>query len=181
MLAETMAPGYSMNDDTISDLGIMPGSATLFNGVVMLTGMLVVAGGLLFHRHHGRNVITALFILSGVGTFGVGVFTVNTPEMHTIFAVMAFLSSNVLAIASHAILRGPLKALSVVLGANGLVFLIIMGMAYAGMELLFGPIGYGGTERMIVFPVMVWLLGLGGYLMGPQGNDARREGREHHA
>ncbi|HOL07787.1 MAG TPA: DUF998 domain-containing protein, partial [Methanomassiliicoccaceae archaeon] len=70
MLAETMAPGYSMNDDTISDLGIMPGSATLFNGVVMLTGMLVVAGGLLFHRHHGRNVITALFILSGVGTFG---------------------------------------------------------------------------------------------------------------
>ena len=30
----------------------------------------------------------------------------------------------------------------------------------------FGPIGHGGTERMIVYPVMLWLVAFGGYLLG---------------
>lgn len=30
---------------------------------------------------------------------------------------------------------------------------------------MLAAIGHGGTERMIVYPAMVWLLALGGYLM----------------
>ena len=29
----------------------------------------------------------------------------------------------------------------------------------------FGPIGHGGTERMIVYPAMLWMLAFGGHLM----------------
>jgi hypothetical protein len=37
---------------------------------------------------------------------------------------------------------------------------------------VFGPPGHGGTERMIAYPAMLWLLAFGGYLMAqpqPQG------------
>jgi hypothetical protein len=38
----------------------------------------------------------------------------------------------------------------------------------SGNTAVFGPIGHGGAERMIVHPVMLWLLAFGGYLMGRQ-------------
>jgi hypothetical protein len=31
---------------------------------------------------------------------------------------------------------------------------------------IFGPIGHGGAERMIAYPAMLWMVALGGYLMG---------------
>ena len=43
----------------------------------------------------------------------------------------------------------------------------------------FGVIGHGGTERMIVYPVMLWMLGFGGWLMaGPTAasTDRRLDG-----
>jgi len=36
---------------------------------------------------------------------------------------------------------------------------------------VFGPIGHGGTERMIAYPAMLWLLAFGGYLMAPADRD----------
>jgi hypothetical protein len=36
----------------------------------------------------------------------------------------------------------------------------------SGNAAAFGPIGHGGTERMIVYPVMLWMLAFGGFLMG---------------
>ena len=32
-------------------------------------------------------------------------------------------------------------------------------------EAVFGPIGHGGAERMIVYPAMLWMLAFGGWLM----------------
>jgi hypothetical protein len=41
-----------------------------------------------------------------------------------------------------------------------------------GNTAAFGVIGHGGTERMIVYPVMLWLVAFGGYLIakGPSRN-----------
>jgi len=36
----------------------------------------------------------------------------------------------------------------------------------AGTAAAFGPIGHGGTERMIIYPAMIWLIALGGALLG---------------
>ena len=41
-----------------------------------------------------------------------------------------------------------------------------------GNPAIFGPIGHGGAERMIVYPVMLWLLSVGGYLIA-RGDAAR--------
>jgi len=42
---------------------------------------------------------------------------------------------------------------------------VLMFLGDAGIADLFGPIGHGGTERMIVYPAMIWAMGFGGYLM----------------
>jgi hypothetical protein len=59
-----------------------------------------------------------------------------------------------------------MKAISLLAGALGLIFVVIMVIGDSGNSAIFGPIGHGGAERMIVYPVMVWMLALGGYLIG---------------
>jgi uncharacterized RDD family membrane protein YckC len=59
-----------------------------------------------------------------------------------------------------------MRALAVIAGAVGLVFVVLMAIGDAGNTAAFGPIGHGGTERMIVYPVMLWLVAFGGYLLG---------------
>ena len=35
----------------------------------------------------------------------------------------------------------------------------------SGKPAVFGPIGHRGTERLITYPVMLWLVAFRGYLM----------------
>jgi hypothetical membrane protein len=59
-----------------------------------------------------------------------------------------------------------MRALAVLAGTVGLVFVGIMIVGDAGNTAVFGPIGHGGAERMIIYPVMIWLVAFGGYLLG---------------
>jgi uncharacterized RDD family membrane protein YckC len=66
-----------------------------------------------------------------------------------------------------------MRALSVLAGGVGLVFVVLMVLGDAGNAAAFGPIGHGGTERMSVYPVMLWLVAFGGYLLAKsEGSDA---------
>ena len=61
-----------------------------------------------------------------------------------------------------------MRVLSFLAGVVGLVFVVIMVIGDGGNTAVFGPIGHGGAERMIVYPAMLWLMAFGGYLMaGP--------------
>jgi hypothetical protein len=41
----------------------------------------------------------------------------------------------------------------------------VMIVGDGGNPAVFGAIGHGGTERMIAYPAMLWLLAFGGSLM----------------
>jgi len=166
MLGSAIAPGYSMNTNAISDLGTIPETALLFNTSLIVTGILVIASGLLLHRGHGRNSVTALFVLAGIGAIGAGAITLSTPGIHGLFALLAFVAFNVLAIACASLVKGPMRYLSLAVGVIGLLFLVLHFLGDANIADLYGPMGHGGSERMIVYPVILWLLGFGGYLMG---------------
>ena len=53
----------------------------------------------------------------------------------------------------------------------------LMVIGDAGDGAVFGPIGHGGTERMIAYPAMLWLLAFGGYLIARQDRRADRTAR----
>nr|WP_276239888.1 DUF998 domain-containing protein [Halobaculum sp. DT55] len=172
MLAAAMVPGYDFGGAAISDLGILPETAVIFNASLVLVGLLNLAGGYLFYRTHGKRWLLTVYTLAGLGAVGAGLFPLDTGGLHGLFALLAFLFFNVQALGTATILDGAMWALAVIAGSVGLVFVVLMALGDAGNAAAFGPIGHGGTERMIVYPVMLWLVAFGGYLL------AKGEGTE---
>ncbi len=158
MIGEAIWPDYNVGTNAISDLGT-GSTAVLFNASVFLVGALSALAAYLLHRTHGNLGITGLLLLSGVGAMGVGIFPETVPGPHRVSALVAFLFGGLAAIAVYRLEPFPLNVLSIVLGALGLVSL---GLFVAGT---YGPLGFGGMERMIVYPVMLWEAAFGGYLM----------------
>ena len=164
-LAASMAPAYDFQAGAISDLGVIRETALLFNASLIAVGVLNIAGGYLYFRSHHRPWILVTYLLAGIGALGAGSIPLNTSDLHSLFALVAFLFFNLEALATATVLRGPMKAVSLLAGAIGIVFVVVMIIGDSGNPAIFGAIGHGGAERLIVYPVMLWMLALGGYLM----------------
>jgi hypothetical membrane protein len=171
--AETLYPaGYSTSQNAISDLGATepPGSvihepaATVFNSVMIAAGLLILAGAVCLGV--GTNkVAAALFAgLTGLGILGVGVFPGDTGNIHAILAMVAFAAGGVAAIVSVTVEGPPFSVISALLGVVSLAVLILY--LVLGDRSPMAPLGIGGEERWIAYPIMVWVMSLGGYLMG---------------
>jgi hypothetical membrane protein len=165
MLAASMAPGYELNNGAISDLGVRPETALLFNGSLVFIGLLNIIGGMALSPWSGRAWLLPVFALAGIGAVGAGLFPLSSGELHSLFALLAFLFFNIEALACAAVVRGPLRAVAALMGLIGLAFVVVMVIGDSGNPAVFGAIGHGGAERMIVYPAMVWLLAFGGYLL----------------
>jgi hypothetical membrane protein len=165
MLAASIAPGYDFNAAAISDLGVIGETAVLFNALLVAVGALNIGAGILLYRVHRRTWILAIYVLAGIGAAGAGLVPLDTSELHSLFALFGFVFFNAEALATAAVLRGPMRALSLVAGLIGLTYVIVMIIGDAGNPAVFGAIGHGGSERMIVYPTMLWTLAVGGYLL----------------
>jgi len=174
MLAASMAPGYDIAGGAISDLGVIPETALLFNLSLIAVGALNIIGGYLSYRIHRHRWILGVYLVAGAGAIGAGLVPLDKGDLHSLFALVAFLFFNIEAIASGTIVEGPMRILSFLAGIVGLAFVVIMVIGDGGNTAVFGPIGHGGAERMIVYPAMLWLMAFGGYLMAepPVGSDA---------
>jgi len=163
MIAEAVYPGYSISGNFISDLGVGP-AAPVFNASVALLGVFVLAAAYFlrksfFPRTMWGTVVTGFFVLAGAGAVGVGIFTEEAGAMHTVVSLVTFLFGALAAIATFTLVGPPLRYLSLVLGIASLLALVLFGAgAHAG-------IGKGGMERMIAYPILLWAMGFGGYLM----------------
>jgi hypothetical membrane protein len=167
MLAASIAPGYDMNAGAISDLGTFDETAILFNATLVAVGLLNAIAGLMLRPWLGKSWILALFLIAGLGAIGAGLFPLDSGGPHGLFALVAFLAFNLEPLAIATIVRGPMRAISSLAGVVGLVFVALMVVGDSGTPAAFGAIGHGGTERMIVYPVMAWMLAIGGYLDAP--------------
>lgn len=157
-VAEALYAGYSTANNYISDLGVGP-SALVFNASVFLFGLLSVGGAYFIMRAYGRGIMPVLFLLSGIGAMGVGAFTEDTGVLHGVAALMAFLFGSLSAITAYKIEKPPLTYLSVIMGLVALVALALFGTGnYLGL-------GKGGMERMIVYPILLWVIAFGGHLI----------------
>jgi hypothetical membrane protein len=171
MVATSMAPNYDVQGGAISDLGVIGETAALFNGALLAVGALNIVSGYLLYRTHGRAWILAVFLLAGLGAIGAGLVPLNRSDLHGIFALVAFVFFNLEALAAATLVSGPMRWVSVVAGLVGLGFVILMVIGDGGNPGVFGPIGHGGAERMIVYPSMLWMMAFGGYLMASPSRD----------
>ena len=161
MIGEALASqyGYSIFQNPISDLGILGASQIVFNSSLFTIGLFNILGGLILQRSFEKLWVTVLFVLGGIGGIGASIFTLATPGMHGIFALLAFLFFGLEALAIATLVRGPFQFLSIGLGTMGLAALVLHALEINGV------LGPGGMERMIVYPLLMWLASFGGYLM----------------
>ena len=180
--AETTYPGYSTRTNYISDLGatrppnsvIKQPAATIFAVTVVISGVLTLASAYFVYRGLGQGgsvaALSLLLALSGIGALGASAFNEQHFALHTLFSFISFTTVSLAALVSYFILRAPFCYFAVILGVIALASfgsLIIFGTIY-GEEA--GPIasriGLGGVERWISYPITLWSIGLGAYLMG---------------
>jgi len=84
----------------------------------------------------------------------------------------ATVKRNIEALACASLVSGPMRWVCVFAGLIGFVYVAIMIIGDGGNPAVFGAIGHGGAERMIVYPAMLWMLAFGGYLMAGRGDAA---------
>ena len=173
MLAASIAPAYDVAGGAISDLGTIPATALLFNVSLVAVGVLNLIGAWLYYLSHRVVWLLTLYVIAGIGAAGAGLVPLDRSELHGLFALGAFLFFNLQAVGSAVVVRGWMRWISVAAGLSGLAFVVLMVVGDSGNAQVFGAIGHGGAERMIVYPVMLWLMALGGYLAAGHQSEAR--------
>jgi len=168
IVAEAVYPNYSVSGNYISDLGVWSKpSAIIFDPSIILLGLTILIGAYFIQREFRLGAVTGLFVLAGLGPIGVGLFPENTflangvPVIHSVAAIISFVFGAIAAIACYRITKSPFRYFSVMLGVASLLALVLFastGPSYLG-------IGVGGMERMIVYPNLIWTIGLGANLM----------------
>lgn len=160
MIAEAACPGYSPSRNYISDLGV-GSTALLFTSINILYGSAILSGVFILRKEFTSRAFLIFLGLSGVGTMGVGLFPETVPYLHIPFAITAFVSGGISAVISCKFISAPFSFFGPALGIISLLALLLLA---SGHHLGLGP---GGIERLIVYPLVIWSLGLGGTLMGP--------------
>ncbi len=166
--AEIFYPaGYSTSNSELSDLGatrppnsiIHQPSAQIFNLTMALGGLFILAASLFLFRAVHNWLVSIFPALLGAGILGVGIFPGNIAVFHPLFAMVTFVSGGLSAMVTSRITGGVFRYLLIALGVVTLAFLMLSS--------LFIPVfGDGGTERYIAYPVIIWVIGFGGYLVG---------------
>jgi len=167
-IAEQLYPNYSVSLNCVSDLGatchgticktIQP-SAMIFNSTIFLAGIFVSIAAYLIRIEFNSRAFAISLALSGIGTMCVGIFPESAGHIHVLAALVAFAFGGLSAITAFAFLRPLFSYISVLLG---LMALIALALIILDEDI---GLGAGGMERLVIYPILIWALGFGGYLM----------------
>jgi hypothetical membrane protein len=168
VISEAVYSGYSVGQ-YVSDLGdwnLAGNYAAIFNASIILSGMLIIAGAYFIQRGFKNRLFTSLLFIYGIGGVGVGLFAENISlPVHSVFALVAMVSGASSAIMSYKFVKSPLSYVSVILGAVSLLALVLFMLGQGSSGFYLG-LALGGMERFIIYPVLLWMLGFGAYLIG---------------
>ena len=169
-LAEALFTGYSVRENTLSHLGgsvppVEP-SATIFNLSVIILGILSLIAVYLILKSGGCRLFSSCLAISAIGAIGVGIFPAYTGDPHLFFSLLTFLFGSLAVIFSYRLgLNITMVIVSMILGILSLLTLlslIILGTGTSNPLILY--LGIGGAERFIAYPLLFYIIALGGYL-----------------
>jgi hypothetical membrane protein len=179
IVAETQYPNYVIQQHFLSDLGatcqrglvpiacvIVSPASQIWNSTLALMGLLSLASAVLVYAATRKKGFSLLFGLWGLGAFIAGVVPETLLSVHELASTLAFVGGSIAAIVAYRFLPSPLKYLSVVLGLLSFVslFVLIFEGPFYRWNGIFG-LGLGGIERMVVYPIIIWEIALGVFLM----------------
>ncbi len=166
-------PGYSDIGNYISDLGGAHSPwALVFDGSAILLGLLALLGAYLllsaFNHRLSRTLGLGFLAIAGIGAIGVGIFPETSTALgghaHEIFSDIAFIAAGLaLIFLPGAMLRDTrwegYRAFTFLLGIITLVAIVLFSTS------VWGGLGPGGMERLIVAPILLWAIVVGIHLL----------------
>lgn len=177
VVASAWPQKFSLNYKAISDLGntecaryagrfVCSPQHDLMNASFVLLGLTMILGSIFLYQSSKKSSLSTIgfsfMAISGLGTILVGLFPENTNGfMHGLGASLAFLVGNVGVIVTAIALRPPKSVLyfSLFCGTLALIsLLLLVTKTYLGL-------GFGGIERLVVYPQTIWLITLGAYCL----------------
>jgi hypothetical membrane protein len=166
MVAEFTFEGYSVSQNYISDLGAyaaMP--AAFFNIAIIVNGLMGICAGYLLRRSMGVKLFGEAIMLTGMGGVLVGIFNEATiMAIHFVGAFMAFIFGGLaIFLSAKHVYRPPTSYLFYILTGITFFFLAVQIAGFANVGDYLG-LGQGGSERMIVYPTLIWSIATGAYL-----------------
>lgn len=166
MLATTafqaVYPAFSTRFDAISFLGgVGEPTAIFWNTAIVVSGLLWMLSTYRLFRGTGKTFSSIVFYLAGIGFILVGMSPWDKyPLTHSIGAHLIAIFGAISSLLAWRFTRGGFSKLSLVAGI--ISFMALFG-GYLGLGILFGS---GGDERLIFYPIMLWEIGFGSYLLG---------------
>lgn len=168
--ASAVYPTYSSRNDAISYLGGAGVPTEIFWDLsIVIVGLLWIWSTYMLFRKSNMKLPPILFYLAGSGFLLVGFSPWNqSPTTHYLGANLIFLFGAFSAIATSRLTYGSMAKISVICG---LISILAYVSGYIGSANILGP---GGVERMIFYPIILWEIAFGGYLLNNQGIKSKR-------
>ena len=174
-IAESMFPGYSIALNSLSDLGgslpLVGPAAIIFNLSIIILGILLLLSVYLILKSGGCRLFSSCLAIFGFSVVALGVFPDYTNAIHVSFAVVAFISGALALLFSYRLgINIPMTIVSIILGLIAIITIIISLIYGTGPNNPLDILGTGGSERLIIYIIILYLTALGGYLTG-RGKD----------
>jgi hypothetical membrane protein len=164
-LSEALYTNYSVHTNSISDLAATTARTTfIMEPAGFIWGLCWLFGSYFLLRNTGKRGLFILYLVPAVGVL----LAISSPEninvaIHSVGAIIAFIPGAMSAVYSYKLVQSELKYFSLVLGLVSLFGIVLEFGAYYSyvVQQVLGP---GGTERIIVYPLLIWLISFGAYL-----------------
>ena len=167
LILESYQPNYISSLHYVSSLGVGT-TSIIYNISILLFGLSVVICSTVLYYSHEMKLFTLFLFLSGVFVIGVGLFPENARPIHGYVTPLAFIFGTATAIISYKALNPPFSYISIIMGLIVLVVLILF-FPYFGLPaestISFLGLEKGTMERMVIYPLMFWMISLGIYLI----------------
>ena len=167
VILESFQPNYNSALHYVSSLGSET-TAIIYNISIILLGVSVALSSVILYYSLDKStkvmkLFLLLFLLTGIFVIGVGIFPENVRPMHGIVTPFAFIFAIASSIISYKIVEKPFSYISLCIGLSMLVGLIIF-FPYIGLPrespITFLGLMKGTIERIIIYPLLIWLVGL---------------------
>ncbi len=155
----SLYPTYSPAYQYIDELGL--GSmGDLYNASLFLFGVAFLVSFYLVGKIYRSPFLLLWGALGGIGTILVSIFNKTAGRLELFWEYAALISMALVITYSARFLRRPMGIFSVAIGAS---MLASMALSLFGLT---AGLGAGGIERMVVYPLFIWVAAFGAYLIG---------------
>ncbi|HKW04329.1 MAG TPA: DUF998 domain-containing protein [Nitrososphaerales archaeon] len=188
--SESLYPSFSLLDNSFSDMAAV-GTRTFPVEETAVFGVAItwIAGAYFLYRGTGRKIFSIFNAIAGTGSLLAGLSPENLNlTIHSVGALLLFPFGAAAVFLSYRVIHSSFRYFSIGLGSLTAAATLV---TFFG-ENIVGPcgncvgktpgyvqsltqlgLGLGGWEAMIIFPLLIWLIGFGSYLMATSSSTRR--------